>query len=76
MVGKSNSSGQNLAELKKLKNHQNLAKSKKSNYLKLSKSKKTILDKSKILVNLTMAINADTIGYLTPKAKEGFTQLR
>lgn len=55
----------NLVELRKLKN-----------YSKLSKSKKTILNKFKILVNLTMAINADAIEYLIIKTKIAFTWLR
>ena len=76
VVKGSNCSGQNLAKSRKSKNHQNLAKSKKSNYLKLFKSKKVILYKSKILVNLILATNADTIGYLTSKAREAFTRLR
>ena len=76
VVGRSNNSGQNLAKSKKSKNHQILAKSKKSSHSKLSKSKKAILNKSKILVNLTMVTNANATGYLIPKAREAFTQLR
>lgn len=37
--------------------------------------KKTILDKSDILVNLMVATNADTIEYLTTEAKVVFTCL-
>ena len=71
MISKSNNLGQNLAESKKLKNHQNLAKSRKlSHYPKSSKPKKAILDKSEILVNLTVATN--TTWYLTSKAKKTF----
>ena len=76
VVGKSNDSGQNLAKLKKSKNCWILAKSKKSSYLKSSKSKKAILDKSEILRNLTMATNADATGYFISEAREAFTQLR
>ena len=57
----------------KSKNHQNLAKSKKSNYPKLSKSKKAILDKSEILVNLTVATNVDITRYFISKARKTFT---
>ena len=74
MVGKSNDSGQILAKSKKLKNHRILAKSRKSNHQrKLFKFKKAILDKSKILVNLTLATNADAIEYLTLEARIAFT---
>ena len=86
VVGKNNNSGQKLAILKKLKyhqnlaksqnskNYQNLAKSRKSNYHpKLSRSKKAILDKSKILVNLIVTTNAGTIKYFTLKARVSFT---
>ena len=69
VVGGSNNSGQNLAKSKKSKNHQNLAKFKKLNQPKLSKSKKAILNKSKILVNLTVATSASATGYLIPKAR-------
>ena len=51
-------------------------KSKKSSHPKLSKSKKAILDKSEISINSTVAANAEATGYLTPKAREAFTQLR
>ena len=77
VVGKSKDSGHILAESKKSKNHRILAKSKKAKHQpKSSKSKKAILDKSEISVNLTVATNADAMGYLTPKAREAFTQLR
>ena len=76
MVGGSNNKGQKLAESRKSKNYQNSAKSRNSNHPKLSKFKKAILDKSEILVNLTMATNTSAMGYLTPKAKVTFTQLR
>ena len=73
VVGRSNNSGQNLAELKKLKNHPKLSKPKKPSHPKLSQSKKTILNKSEILVNSTVAVNADATRYLTPKARKAFT---
>ena len=77
VVDRNNDSSKNLAKSKKSKNYRISAKSRKSNYLsKLSKFKKTILDKSKILVNLTMATNAGAIGYLTVEARVTFTQLR
>ena len=76
VVGRSNDSGQNLAESKKLKNHRISAKPKKSSHSKLSKSKKTILKKAEISINSTMAANAGAIGYLIPKAREAFTQLK
>ena len=43
---------------------------------KLSKSKKAILNKSKILVNLIVVTNVDAIGYLILEAKKAFTQWR
>ena len=58
VVGRSNNSGQSLAKSKKSKNHQILAK-----------SKKAILNKSEILVNLTMATNAD----VTPKLEKSLS---
>ena len=74
IIGRSNNLSQNMAKLRKSKNCQILAKSKKSSHLKLSK--KAILNKSEILVNSTIATNTDTMGYLTSKAREVFTQLR
>ena len=65
VVDGSNNSGQNLAESKKSKNYQISAK-----------SRKAILNKIKISVNSTMAATADATGYLTPKARGAFTQLR
>ena len=76
VVGGSNNSGQNLAKSEKSKNHRILAKLKKLSHPNLSKSKKAILNKSEILVNSTVAATADATGYLTPKAREAFTQLR
>ena len=77
VINRSNDLGQNLAESKKSKNHQNFAKPRKLNHHpKLFKSKKSILDKSEILVNLTMTINIDATRYLTSKARVIFTQLR
>ena len=73
VVGGSNNSGQNLAGSEKSKNHQISAKSRKSKP-KSSKSKKAISDKSEISVNSTVATNAT--GYLTPKARKAFIQLR
>ena len=70
MLDKSIKSGQNVAKLKKLKNCQILAKSKKLSHLKLSR--KAILNKSKNLINSTVAINTDNTGYLTPKVREAF----
>ena len=73
VIRESNNSGRNLAKSKKSKNHRILVKSKKSSYSKSSKSKKAILDKFEILVNLTVATNADVIRYFTPKARKSFT---
>ena len=66
VVGRSNNSDQNMAESRKSKNRQILAKSKKSSHP----------NKSKILINLTMATNADAMGYLTPEVGKAFTRLR
>ena len=77
VIGRSNNSGQILAKSKKSKNHQISAKFRKLNHQpKSSKSKKAILNKFKILVNLTVATNADATGYFIPKARVAFTQLR
>ena len=76
VVSRSNDSSQILAKSKKSKNCQILANFKKLSQLKLSKSKKAILDKSEILVNLTVATNAGATRYLTPKARKAFTQLK
>ena len=65
VVGGSNNLGQNVARLKKWKNCQIL-----------SKSKKAILDKFKIMVNSTVATNAGATGYLTSEYREIFTRLR
>ena len=74
VVGGSNNSGQNLAKSKKSKNHRISAKSRKLNHQpKSSKSKKAILDKSEISVNLTVATNASAMGYLTSKARKAIT---
>ena len=77
MVGGSNNLGQNFAKLKKSKNHWISAKFRKLNHqLKLFKSKKAISDKTEILVNLTVVTNVSATKYLTPKAREAFTQLK
>ena len=72
VVGRSNNSGQNFAKSKKSKNCQILAKFKNSSHPK--SSKKAILNKSKILVNLTIGTNTDATEYLTAKAREAFTR--
>ena len=59
-----------------MKNHQNSAKLRKSNNLKLFKSKKMILDKSEILINLAVATNTDATRYLIAKARIGFIHLK
>lgn len=89
VVDRTNDLDQKLTKLKKLKNYQNLAKSPKLKnfqiltglrklncYLKLFKSKKVILDKSKILINLIVATNNNAIGYLISKNRLVFTQLK
>lgn len=71
---RSNNLGQNLSKSKKAINLAKLKTSK--NYLKLSKFKKTILDKSEILVNLTLANHVNATQYLITKAWVVFTYLR
>ena len=65
---------QNVSKSKKAINLTKLRKSK--NDLKCSKSKKRILDKFKILINLTMPIHTDATGYLNTKTKVFLTYLR
>ena len=56
---------------------QNLAKSKTSNNNpKFFKLKKAILNKSEILVNLTISTNAGAIEYFISEARIAFTQLK
>ena len=72
----SNNSSQMLAESKKSKNYQISIKFKKSNYQpKSSEFKKAILDKSEILVNLTVVANTNAMRYFTSEAREIFTWL-
>lgn len=72
--GRINDSGQNLYKSKKASNLVKFRKSK--NYPKLSKSIKTILNKSKNLVNLTMAINANAMRYPIARTRVVFTYLK
>lgn len=70
-LGKSNNSGQKLTRSKKSKNCHNFAKSQKSKiHPILLKSRKLNLSKSKILVNLIGATNADSTGYFTREGKK------
>ena len=73
VVSGSNDLSQNLSKSRKSQNYQYLAKSKKSNHPKLSKSKKAILNISEISVNLIVPTNAGAKGYFTPKARKTFT---
>lgn len=70
----SNSSGQNLSNWKKALNSVKLKKLK--NYPKLFKSKKKILNKLEILLNLTMAIYTHTIKYWIAKTRVTFICLK
>lgn len=64
-----------MTKFQKLKNQQNLTKPKKSkSYLKLFKEK--ILDKFKILVNVTIATNISATRYFTKEVKVASTSLR
>lgn len=72
---RSNNSRESLVKSKKVKNHKNLFKFRKlKNHSKLSN--KTILDKYKIWINMTIAINASAMKYVIAKTKVAFTLLK